>query len=58
MSENASLMLMEDMDALGAVRLKDVDAAQSLIIDTARKMAQSGEIEISTQSDENEEMID
>ena len=58
MSENASLMLMEDMDALGAVRLKDVDAAQSLVIDTARKMAQAGEIEISTQSDENEEMID
>ncbi|MBO5997205.1 MAG: flagellar motor switch protein FliG [Alphaproteobacteria bacterium] len=57
MSENASLMLMEDMDALGAVRLKDVDAAQSLIIDMARKMVQSGEIEILGETDENEEMI-
>ena len=48
----------KDIDALGAVRLKDVDAAQSLIVDTARKMAQAGEIEILSETDETEEMID
>ena len=58
MSENASLMLMEDIDALGAVRLKDVDAAQSLIVEVARKMAQTGEIEILSETEETEEMID
>ncbi len=57
MSENAGLMLLEDMDALGAVRLKDVDAAQSVIVETAKKMAQNGEIEITSDSDEAEEMV-
>ena len=57
MSQNAGLMLMEDIDALGAVRLKDVDAAQSLIVETAKRMAQNEEIEIRSQTDENEEMI-
>jgi len=57
MSENASLMLMEDMDALGPVRLKDVDAAQSLIVETAKKMVKDGQIEILTEADEAEEMI-
>lgn len=57
MSQNAGLMLLEDIDALGAVRLKDVDAAQSLIVETAKKMAQNGEIEISDTNAQTEEMI-
>ncbi len=57
MSQNAGLMLLEDIDALGVVRLKDVDAAQSLIVDTAKKMAQNGEIEIKADADEADEMI-
>ena len=57
MSEKASLMLIEDIDALGPVRLKDVDAAQSLIVETAKKMVKDGQIEIQTEADETEEMI-
>ena len=57
MSQNAGLMLLEDIDALGAVRLKDVDAAQSLIVETTKKMATDGEIEIPNETSEAEEMI-
>ena len=57
MSQNAGLMLLEDIEALGAVRLKDVDAAQSLIVETAKKLAASGEIEILDETSEQEEMI-
>ena len=47
MSQNAGVMLLEDMDALGAVRVKEVDAAQTSIIDTIKKMVQDGTLEIS-----------
>ncbi len=58
MSENAGLMLMEDMDALGAVRVKEVDAAQSLIVETTKKMAEEGAIDITdSATTQAEEMI-
>ena len=57
MSQNAGLMLLEDIETLGAVRLKDVDAAQSLIVETAKKMAVDGEIEIQNNTTEMEEMV-
>jgi flagellar motor switch protein FliG len=57
MSQNAGLMLLEDIDTLGAVRLRDVDAAQSSIIETAKKMAENGEIELDDQDNANDEMI-
>jgi len=54
MSERAGKMMKEDMEALGAVRLKDVDEAQSGIVQTAKALADAGEIVISTGGEEDE----
>jgi len=47
MSERAGKMMKEDMDALGPVRLRDVDEAQTIIVNTAKDLAANGEIVIS-----------
>ena len=47
MPENAGVMLLEDMDVLGAVRVKDVDNAQTQIVNMAKKMIQDGLIDVS-----------
>ncbi len=47
MSERAGTMLRDDLDAMGPVRLKEVDEAQSLMITTAKNLADRGEIVIS-----------
>ena len=47
LSERAGKMLREDMEALGPVKLRDVDEAQSAIISTAKDLAAQGQIEIS-----------
>jgi flagellar motor switch protein FliG len=44
MSERAAKLLREEMSALGPVRLKDVDAAQSRMVTLARDLAERGEI--------------
>jgi len=44
MSERAGKMMKEDMDAMGAVRLKDVDEAQAAIVTSAKALADTGEI--------------
>lgn len=44
MSERASKILNEDMEAMGPVRLKDVDEAQMYIVVTAKDLAAKGEI--------------
>ena len=54
MSERAGKMMREDMEAMGAVRLKDVDEAQAAIVGSAKALADAGEIIISTGSDEDE----
>lgn len=54
MSERAGKMMQEDMEALGAVRLKDVDEAQSGIVQTAKALADAGEIIISAGGEEDE----
>ena len=54
MSERAGKMMREDMEAMGAVRLKDVDEAQAAIVTTAKALADSGEIVISTGDEESE----
>jgi flagellar motor switch protein FliG len=56
MSARAGKMLKEDMDAMGPVRLKDVDEAQSRMVATAKDMAARGEILI-TKTKSDEEMI-
>ncbi len=54
MSERAGKMMRDDMDALGPVRLRDVDQAQSMIVAMAKEMAASGQIVISEGRDEDE----
>ena len=46
MSERAGKILREDMDAMGPVRLKDVDEAQMEIVTKAKDLAATGEIVI------------
>jgi flagellar motor switch protein FliG len=54
MSERAGKMMREDMDALGPVRLKDVDDAQAIIVVAAKELADRGEIVISEGGAEDE----
>lgn len=46
MSERGAKLLREDMEALGPVRLKDVDEAQMAIVQVAKDLAAKGEIVI------------
>jgi len=46
MSERAAEMLKEEIEVLGAVRMKDVEDAQYLITRTIQEMADQGEIVI------------
>ena len=54
MSQRAGKMMKEDMEAMGAVRLRDVDDAQSAIVQTSKALADSGEIMIATGGDDDE----
>ena len=54
MSERAAKMMKEDMDAMGAVRLKDVEEAQAAIVAAAKALADAGEIVISGGGDEDQ----
>jgi flagellar motor switch protein FliG len=47
MSARAGKMLVDDMSALGPVRLRDVDEAQALLVNLAKDLAAKGEIMIS-----------
>ena len=44
MSTRAGKMLTDDMDAMGPVRLRDVDEAQVLLVNLAKDLAAKGEI--------------
>src|ERR1700744_3779612 len=44
MSERASKIMREDMESMGPVRLKDVDAAQMATVQVAKDLAAKGEI--------------
>ena len=54
MSQRAGKMMKEDMDAMGALRLKDVDEAQAAIVSTAKALSDAGEIVISTGGEDDE----
>ena len=54
MSERAAVMLKEDLDAMGPVRLSEVDQAQKKIALTAKKLEAEGKILITS---ENEKFI-
>ena len=54
LSKRAAKMMVEDMEAMGAVRLKDVDEAQSLIVSAAKVLADAGDINIFSGAEEDE----
>lgn len=54
MSSRAAKMLVEDMQAMGPVRLRDVDEAQALLVNVAKDLAAKGEIIIAKSRGEDE----
>ncbi|MDE3016673.1 MAG: flagellar motor switch protein FliG [Pseudomonadota bacterium] len=54
MSERAAKILKEDMEAMGPVRIKDVDEAQQYIVSQAKDLAAKGEIIIAGDSEEEQ----
>ncbi|TVR96688.1 MAG: flagellar motor switch protein FliG [Rhodospirillales bacterium] len=54
MSERAGKMLKEDIEALGPVRLREVDEAQAAIVGVAKALAEAGEIVVSGSGDRDE----
>ena len=56
MSTRAAKMLVDDMQALGPVRLRDVDEAQAVLVNLAKDLAAKGEIMIS-KSRGDEELV-
>ncbi|GBQ79960.1 flagellar motor switch protein G [Gluconacetobacter johannae DSM 13595] len=56
MSKRAGSILLEEIEALGPVRVRDADAAQTDIVGTIKNMANAGEIDL-TESGGNDEII-
>ncbi|MBI1261040.1 MAG: flagellar motor switch protein FliG [Rhizobiales bacterium] len=54
MSERAAKILREDMELMGPIRLKDVDDAQTNMVNIAKDLANKGEIMIAANSEEDE----
>ena len=54
MSERAAKILREDMEAMGPVRLRDVDEAQMQMVAVAKELAARGEIVIADSKGEDE----
>jgi len=54
MAERAAKILREDMEALGPIRLKDVDEAQLYIVNLAKEMAARGELVIADSKGDDE----
>ena len=54
MSTRAAKMLVDDMQAMGPVRLRDVDEAQTLLVNIAKDLAAKGEIMIAKSRGDDE----
>jgi flagellar motor switch protein FliG len=54
MSTRAGKIIKEDMDAMGPVRMRDVEEAQQYIVTSAKDLAASGEIVMSEGKDSDE----
>jgi flagellar motor switch protein FliG len=52
MSERAAHILRDDIDILGPLRLREIDAAQSKIVEIAKQLGESGEIFLSKTNDD------
>ena len=57
MSERASKIMREDMESMGPVRLKDVDAAQMAMVQAAKDLAAKGEIMLAGAGGADDELI-
>ena len=57
MSTRAAKMLLDDMQALGPVRLREVDEAQAQLVNLAKDLAAKGEILISKSRGGDDEII-
>lgn len=55
MSERAAARLREDLEMIGPIRLREVEAAQSRIVGIARGLQEAGELQISNGAGEEEE---
>ena len=54
MSSRAGKIIKEDMEAMGPVRLRDVEEAQQYIVTATKELSNSGEIVISEGNDNND----
>ena len=54
MSERAAKIMRDDMDSMGPVRLKDVDNAQTAMVQVAKDLAAKGEIMLAGQGGDDE----
>ncbi|HVO48006.1 MAG TPA: flagellar motor switch protein FliG [Steroidobacteraceae bacterium] len=52
MSQRAAEMLKDDLESKGPVRISEVEGAQKEILQTARKLAEAGTIQLSNKGDE------
>ena len=57
MSQRAAKMMIEEMQNMGPVRLRDVDEAQALMITTAKDLADKGEIVIVKGANSEDELV-
>jgi flagellar motor switch protein FliG len=57
MSERASKIMREDMEAMGPVRLKDVDSAQMAMVQVAKDLAAKGEIMLAGAGGADDELV-
>ncbi len=57
MSSRAAKMLVDDMQAMGAVRLRDVDESQTLLVNIAKDLAAKGEILIAKNRGGDDELV-
>ncbi len=57
MSKRAAEMIQEEMEYMGPVRLRDVESAQSRIVEVIRRLEDAGEIVILGRGDEDELVV-
>lgn len=57
MSERAAKLMKEDMEALGMVRLKEVEEAQLEIVNLAKTLSDRGELKIAAVGTSDDEMV-
>ncbi len=52
MSERAAMILRDDIEIMGPVRMREVDTAQQRVVETAKRIAEEGEIYLSKTNDD------